>query len=133
MKKPVDDEDTCFFIQFIFDRLAANRNFDKNINIMGWVEAAGTASRNMICFSKAYSNLSNWHSFYAGRKATIAPNDMWSCSRQCKNARSSVSGAFAGALSFGPWNQSNANATLARISEPKRSLAWRIFLPTSFA
>ena len=41
MKKPVDDEDTCFFIQFIFDRLAANRNFDKNINIMGWVEASG--------------------------------------------------------------------------------------------
>lgn len=39
MKKPVDDEDTRFFIQFIFDRLAANRNFDKNINIMGWVEA----------------------------------------------------------------------------------------------
>jgi hypothetical protein len=40
MKKPVDDEDTFFFIQFIFDRLAANRNFDKNINIMGWVEAS---------------------------------------------------------------------------------------------
>jgi hypothetical protein len=97
----------------------------------------------MICFSKAYSNLSNWHSFYAGRKAVIVPNDMRSCGRQCKNARSSVSGAFAVALSFGPWNQSNANATLwnqsnanatlARISEPKRSLAWRIFLPPSFA
>jgi hypothetical protein len=39
MKKPVDDEDTASF-QFIFDRLAANRNFDKNINIMGWVEAS---------------------------------------------------------------------------------------------
>ncbi|TPV97872.1 MAG: hypothetical protein USCAAHI_02696 [Beijerinckiaceae bacterium] len=87
----------------------------------------------MICFSKAYSNLSRRQAFYAGRKAMIAPNDMRSCSRQCKNARSSVSSAFAVALSFGPWNQSNANATLARISEPKRSLAWRIFLPPSFA
>jgi hypothetical protein len=74
MKKPVDDEDTRFFIQFIFDGLAANRNFDKNINIMGGSRPAGTASRNMIRFSKAYSNLSRRHSFYAGRQAIIAPS-----------------------------------------------------------
>jgi hypothetical protein len=93
MKKPVDDEDTRFFIQFIFDRLAANRNFDKKLTSWGGSRPAGTASRNMICFSKAYSNLSRRQAFYAGRKAMIAPND---CGVAAANAK--TRGAASAAL-----------------------------------
>ena len=41
IEKPVNDKRTCILIHFIFDRLAANRHLDHNINVIGYIRAEG--------------------------------------------------------------------------------------------
>ena len=54
IEKPVDDEDACFFIQFIFDRLAANRNFNEDIDLMRRIETDGNCVKKHILLQGFY-------------------------------------------------------------------------------